>query len=181
MQRPTNWDSIPAQTFSGNEYPPAGTYVFRIVSESHDPSKQGKEMITLSLDIAEGQFKGYYRKLSDSTGKDRMLKHYRSITDESMPYFKGDIKAIEESNAGFTYNFSDGSLRDKFVGGMLREEEYLANSGETKTINKIMFLCSAEKARSGALKIPLIKKLNLTFPPSEKKNNYSNEPLPWDK
>jgi len=180
MQRPSNWDSVPAQTFSQNERPPAGAYVFGIVKEDHTPSRSNKDMTTLFLDIAEGEHKGFYKRLSESINKDCLLRHYRVHTEDSLPYFKGDIKAIEESNQGFTYNFTEGSLRGKLVGGMIREEEYFSSSGEVKTSNKIMFLCSAAKARDGSLKPPPTKKLDTSFNAPQQTTDYRNEKLPWE-
>jgi len=160
MQKPNGYDTSEPKEFTGFNRPEAGAYVLGIVSAEERKTKKGDNMIVLCLDIAEGEFKGHYRELSSKFGKDRLLKHYRVIDrPESTPYFKGDIKAIEESNRGYKFNFDESTLRGKFVGGMLCEEEYLAPDGDTKTSLKVGFLCSVDKAKSGTLKTPAIKKL----------------------
>jgi hypothetical protein len=180
ISKPDNWGSIEPQTTGEFSRPSAGAYVFGILKDEHTTSKNKNEMIVLSLDIAEGEFKGHYKNLSEHFKSDNLLKHYRVVSEQSMPYFKGDIKAIEESNKGYEYNFSEGSLRGKLVGGMLREEEYINKNGEKKTILKIMFLCSVEKARSGKLTTPDIKRLDTSFNEPPPTTNYKEEKLPWE-
>jgi hypothetical protein len=177
MNKPNNWESIKPETGGEFSRPSAGAYVFGIIKDETTTSRSNNEMLVLSLDIAEGEFKKYFKDLSEKLNKDFFLKHYRVLTEASIPYLKGDITSIEKSNPGFVYNFSDGSLRGKLVGGMLREEEYLDKNGMVKTSLKIMYLCSAEKARSGELQTPSVKKLDLSFNPPV---DTGDTKLPWD-
>jgi hypothetical protein len=160
MNKPSGWDEAPAKSFSGNR-PPAGAYVFGILKAQVLMSTHNEEMMVLSLDIVEGDFKGYYREQTERFSKDRLLKHYRlTESEKSIPYFKGDIKTIEESNPGFVFDFDETSLRGKYVGGMLSEEEYEDKDGNIRIKLRVAFLCSVKKATSGTLKIPELKQLN---------------------
>jgi hypothetical protein len=160
MKKPNGYDQVQAKTISGFSNPTAGTYVLGIIKANIEMSKKGNEMLVLELDIIEGEFQKHYRNVSERLGKNCLLKHYR-VTDseKSMPYFKGDIKAIEESNPGFKFDFDESKLRGKKVGGMLAEEEYETMQGEVKTALKLAFLCSVDTAKSGKLKPPTPKKI----------------------
>ena len=59
MNKPANWDSVEAIT---GEYKklPAGGYVCSIVRAECTKSKNGKEMLKLAIDIAEGEYKDFY-------------------------------------------------------------------------------------------------------------------------
>lgn len=175
MYKPNGYDSVEAKEFTGFNSPSAGAYVFGICDAEERTSKNGNPMLVLHLDIAEGEFKGNYSELSKRFSKDRLLKHYRVLSDENSGYVKGDVKAIEESNRGFKFNFDEKTLRGKLVGGMLQEEEYLANDGTVKTSLKVAYLCSVEKARSGSLKPMQPKKLDTSFSTPVS----SNSELPW--
>ena len=155
MNKPTGYDGAKTASFGFNN-PSAGPYVLGVAAAILGRTKDGsKEKITLSLDIAKGDFKNFYRDLSDKQGKDCFLK-YDQLTEgeKSLPYFKGMITAIEESNQGFVFNFDEKTLTRKLVGAMLQEKHYINKLSQRKSILKIAFLCSVAKAESGTLKIP---------------------------
>lgn len=178
MNKPSGYDGTKAASFGFNG-PSAGPQVLGIVSAVVGRTKDNsKEKITLSFDIAKGEFKNFYRDLSDKHGKDCFLK-YDQLTEgeKSLPYFKGMITAIEESNAGFTFNFDEKTLTRKLVGAMLQEKHYINKLGAKKSILKVAFLCSIAKAESGTLKTP-----DPEFPEDDNSfnsnaNNQSNQGL----
>lgn len=175
MQKPNSYDSAKAKQFSGSPYPvEPGAYVFGIVKSEVTKSSNDNEMLVLYLDIAKGEYQGKFREMSDNVQRDCLLKHYRvTDTEGSLPYFKGDIKSIEESNQGFVFNFDEKTLRGKLVGGMLSEEEYEKKDGTIGTSLKIAFLCSVATAESGKLKIPKKKEIGT----SRKSHSvYDDEP-----
>lgn len=174
MFKPSNYDQADAKQFAGFNSPVAGATVLGITSAQEIQSRSGSPMLVLSIDIAEGEYKRYYTKLSADLKKDCMLKHRRTLTDDQSEYLKGDIKAIEESNKGFKFNFDERSLVNKLVGGMLREKEYLSKDGSIKTFLEIAYLCSVDKVRSGLLKPMPIKKLD-----AAPTTNIDSEPLPF--
>lgn len=154
MNKPNDYDSVTPMT---NDYKkvPAGAYKLGIVSAEITTTKNSnREMITLHLDIADGEFKNYYRELSTKLNKPCYLR-YNQLTDgNSTPFFKGMVTSIEKSNQGYVFNFDEKTLARKFVGGMLQEKCDYNKNGELKHFLQVAFLCSVESALSGALKTP---------------------------
>lgn len=155
MNKPNGYDTTQPAQMGEFHNVPAGPYVLGIVkAEITKTKKTGAEMMVLTLDIAKGDDKNYYRALSLKLNRDCYMK-YNQLTEgeKSVPYFKGMIKAIEESNSGYVFNFDENTLKGKFVGAMLREKRYYNQAGELKSILEIGFLCSVAKAESGELKL----------------------------
>ncbi len=146
MEKPSNWDDLPAET-SGNFERPIGPQICEIVDVIEDISKaSGNPMVVYDLDIADGDFIGYFRKMFErNSTKPWPCKMYRVTNEENMPRFKGDIKAIEESNTGFTFDFNLSSLVGKLVGCNFREEEYIGREdGNIHTSIKPAYLFPAK-------------------------------------
>lgn len=185
MQKPNGYDQAESRQFAQNDKPPAGAYIMRILSAAESKSKEkSRPMLVLCLDIAQGQYANNFRKLYDffkSKNQDAKwpLVHRRCTDEAQLEYFKGDIKAIEESNEGFIFDFNEKTLNGKLVGCMLREKEICINQdGSPKTVLEIAFLCSTKKVLSGEMKPLPIK-------PSDKKLSFSvnsdidHQPLPF--
>jgi hypothetical protein len=164
MQKPTDYDSTQEATGGSFDNPPAGGTILSIVKAEEVAVKNGEHagepMLALELDIALGPYTNFYRKLSDKLGKSMYLRHNRVLSQVN--YFKGDIKAIEKSNPGFTFNFDEKTLIHKLVGGALREEEYIHGATqEIRSSLKIAFLCSIEDVKKG-LPVPKPKRISFT-------------------
>ena len=140
-----NYDSTPAKEYVPFENPPPGGYVFKVVEWSAEPSKGGRPMVTIALDIAEGPHAGAFAKYP---------KDYRQMLDgESLPYFKAMIKYFTESNPAtkmaeviFTQKtgakgFDPSKLFGLRIGGNLGEAEYIKQAtGELKVGTEVRFL-----------------------------------------
>jgi hypothetical protein len=157
MKKPENFDSAKPESFGSFNTPPAEAYILGITKAEVGTTKTGKEKITLTLDIAEGEFKNYYGELSVKLTKDCRLQYNQLTEGNSTPYFKGMITAIEESNTGYKFNFDEKTLARKLVGAVLQECQYYNKAGELKSILKPMFLCSVATVREGKLKVPAVK------------------------
>jgi hypothetical protein len=150
MEKPVGYDDTPAKQGGVFENPEAGGYVLGIVNAEMSKTKEAqKNMLILSLDIAEGKFKNFYRELSLKLEKDCYLKNYLVCEGDNVPFFKGAITSIEHSNTGFKFNFDEKTLVKKLVGANLREEEYINGKGETKTILKIAYMCGVDTVKKG--------------------------------
>jgi hypothetical protein len=178
MQKPVGYDQAQAQQFSGGDRLAAGPYVLGIVKAEEATSKSGRPMIVFSLDIADGPNKNYYKQLGERLQKDCYLKHRRVTDGDQVNYFKGDIKAIEESNPGYTFNFDERTLTRKLVGANLREEEY-ASGGDIKTSLKIAFLCPAQYVRDGKIKPLECKRIEQRSYASSQQSFAPTDDLPW--
>jgi hypothetical protein len=166
MQKPEGYDAAPLKQFFGSQRPQAGAYVMKIKSAVDTTSSSGRPMLIVFLDIAQGQFtdnfKTLFEKLKENNPGTKWPCIHRRCTDgNQLEYFKGDIKAIEESNEGFKFNFDEKTLSGKLVGCMLREKEYGQNEdGSAKTILEPAFLCSIKTALSGKLNPMKMKPMN---------------------
>jgi hypothetical protein len=136
----------------------------KILAAKDAPSAGGRPMLSLCLDIAEGPFKDNFKKLLEFFRKNNPdakypLVHRRCQDGEQIEYFKGDIKAIEESNEGYRFNFDEKTLVGKLVGCMLGELAYTEdNDGNLKTKLEPRWLMPAESARKFTGKPPEMKK-----------------------
>lgn len=162
INRPNNWDSIKEP--SGREQLPPGGYVVIINAAEIRRAQSGYEYLDLSIDIAEGEYKGFYHNdfyAQDGQEKKRWKGHYRQglpQSEQSSSYFKGMVTAIEESNPGYTWNWDERSLVGKIVGCLMRSEEWEYN-GYTGMRTEPMAFTSADRIRKGDFKIPNPKML----------------------
>jgi hypothetical protein len=135
--------------------PPPGGYIFQVLEVSEKPSSSGKDMITLTLDIADGEFEGAFQRFPK--------KYCQLVNGDNLPYFKAMIEAFQTSNPERGRliqggNFDPQRLTGAVVGGCIREEEY--QDRETREIKvglKVAWLCDLEKV--GDIKPPKLKKL----------------------
>lgn len=115
---------------------PAGVYCCKICQVKDEPDR---EYLYLEYDIAEGEHKGYFERLSDRAGfwGGRI---YLSYKDKAESIFKRALKAINVSNGSYIFNpYGDGKNSDektligKIFWVVLHEEEYERNYGSTGT------------------------------------------------
>lgn len=177
IMKPNNWDSIQEP---GRFVPlPAGGYIVVINGAELKTSDKGYEYLDLIIDICEGEYKDYYSKdFYAQEGKDKRWRgHYIQGTpkngEKPASFFKGMIRAIEESNPGYTWNWDERSLVGRIVGCLFREEEYEKNNGETGVITKAAFVCGADRIRQGDFKVPQRKTLPNRPPVTGYANGFS--------
>ena len=186
--RNLNLQNVTAKT--GSDFPniEPGGYICRIIMVEDVPEK---EYLRVDLDVAAGEYKDYYKDLAARAGFWGCTQYW-SYKEANLPYFKGNIIAVEESNQG--YRFSDQSeqdLRGKLVGAVFGEEEYKNKAGEIKRNVKPRFVCSAQKIMDHDYNIP---KRKIYDPAKDKRNraagtgdplhhmmqNAEEEKLPWE-
>lgn len=148
-----------------------------------------KEYLKVFFDIAEGEFTGYYKNLYsqfDFWGG----VFIRSYKEKALSMFKGFIKAVEESNVGYVWNWDESTLKGKKVGLILQEEEYVptggAHAGELRTRLIVQKVVNVETIKSGKYKVPELKKLDKytaptvqTQPTAPQPVNISDDSLPF--
>ena len=123
----------------------------------------GKPMLKVALDIADGdQQAGYY--LERFKNDDRAEKKWPCISyivteDKDGNASRGlarFVTSIESSNPGFVFPWDNVELlRNKRVGGVFGQEEYMAQDGKVKKATKLMWFCSADKAKDAP--VPKLK------------------------
>ena len=150
---------------------PAGGYVCLVVYATLGKTKNDNPQLILTLDIAEGQYAGFYKNVDNYSPK-----HYQVIYDRNgkiSPFFKGLLENFEKSNSDFKVvdrNFDERKLINKKIGVIFGEEEYLSNDVVKSTIKPVR-TTTVENIREGKFKVPEPKKL----PPSAKNTPSANK------
>ena len=158
MNKPKNYDSTNAY----GEWKPLelGGHVCKIMKVEETKSQTGKDMINISLDIAEGDQKDYYAdqyRSSDRPDKKWGCIVYQLIEDKdgnTSRGFKTFIDSVKKSNPGFDENaiwndrFAD-YFKGKLVGGVFGREQYKNQKGEFKWSTKCVMFRSVDVVREG--------------------------------
>lgn len=153
------------QAFSDRRTLTPGGYVVGITKAYTETSKNGYEMLTLELDVAEGEERGIFTSQATdkgwpNTGKYRiMLPETDSPDDMGMRRLKTAVKMIEESNPGYVWDWNEGALRGKKLGTLWRREEYIGSDGNSHWSTRICALVPADKIRQGDFQTPKDKPL----------------------
>ena len=114
---------------------PIGAYECVIMDARVNHNEQsGKDTFKVSVDIASGEFKDYFRKMYENdTRIDRKWNNnavkYLSYTGDNVAFFKGFIKTIENSNIGYVWDWDETKLKGKKVCGVFQYEEYKKQDG----------------------------------------------------
>lgn len=161
-----NWDNVEAN-YGDVKRITAGGYVCVILACTIETSKNNKQMLVVNFDIAEGDFKGFYKEQYKNAPRDNNNpvepkwrgKYYLLLEGDN---YEGRLKAfitsVEESNEGYVWDWNEASLKGKQFGAIFRDEEYVYN-GEIRTIAKIWQVRSAKTIRTNEFEIPRKKEL----------------------
>lgn len=170
---------------------PAGGYVCRIINAELTKSKAGNLMLVLFLDIAEGEFQGYFKTATDNARKFDANKKwdntgiYRQLLFDNSnqrisSFFKGLITCIEHSNKTLKININDfdaSILRGQLCGFIFAAEEYQKRNGSIAERVVIKFPGSIEDIRNGNFKVPETKRLEKTAAPPTTKDEFDGSPV----
>ena len=135
MKKIENWNEIEAKGMDDFRGLPIGAYECVIMDARVNHNEQsGKDTFKVSVDIASGEFKDYFRKMYENdTRIDRKWNNnavkYLSYTGDNVAFFKGFIKTIENSNVGYTWDWDETKLKGKKVCGVFQYEEYEKQDG----------------------------------------------------
>lgn len=158
---------------------PAGGYICKYTKVEDNSDKS---YLYMEFDIAEGEFKGYYKDLEerlDFWGG----RCYRSYKEAALPMFKRMCSAVTKSNKGFIFDGNEyadeTTLVGKKIGMILGEEEYVGNDGSTKTRLYVAREISVEDIKAGKFKVPELKRLpgsTTTAPTTKDDTTFMNVP-----
>lgn len=155
-----NYENVQA---SSGEFarPTAGGYICKIIDVEDVPmNAQGKgDYLRVEYDIADGEFKGYYKEQFDRWGGNWNASFIRSYKEKALGMFKHFTNCIEQSNTGYEWDWNEKGLIGKFVGLVLGEEEYKNSAGEIKTKLVVSQVKTVEDIKNSNFKIPVPKKL----------------------
>lgn len=145
---------------------PKGAYVVKIMDAKEEPNSKGNgSHLTISFDIAEGEYKDFYsNQYLSNTSEDRKWSRdaifYLGVPDNnSQPFvwqnWNNFFADLEDSNDGFVFGGGDPKqLKGKLIGGKfhIEQTEYNDNIYDH---TRLRWTCVAEDVRQGkAGKLP---------------------------
>lgn len=178
-----DWNNTPAEVSGEFVRLPAGGYVCKIVASSIVKSKAGNLMLALNVDIAEGEFTGYFGKTqarfkNEKWTNDAIIRQVLFSNNGGVaPRFKGLITTIEKSNADFRFNpaaFDPESLRGKLIGCVFADREYRKTDKTIGIKAHAEFTRTVDDIRSGNFTVPELQKLGDTTETAAKSNTQNN-------
>jgi hypothetical protein len=135
---------------------PAGGYVCGITAVEDVPAS---EYLKLEFDIAEGEYKNYYRSLYDNRGfwAGKFIKSYK---EKALGFFKKMLTAFENSNSGFKFDNDEKTLKRKLIGLVIGYEQYLGNDNTVKERITVVDFLPVDDIRAGRYEVPALKPLS---------------------
>ena len=105
---------------------PKGAYVIKILSAKTTQSSWGEDQIAIAFDIAEGEYKDFYKGQFDrNTSEDKKWPidaiYYLTIphdgcADYVVTNYDSFFADLEDSNNGFVFSGDEKSLKGKLIG-----------------------------------------------------------------
>ena len=197
MEIPKNYENT--EVIGDYETLEPGGYICKIISAKEEQSKNGKRMLVVAFDIAEGEHAGIYTRRYEelkksNTDPNKTVKYpnngvYRVMVEDKdgncSKFFKTFITSVEESNSNFNFaknKYDEKKLKDKLFGGIFGEEEFEKMDGTVGTSTKLEWVRSTETIKEGNFKTPEIKKLppkGEAFEPFDVGDSASDDDLPF--
>lgn len=148
-----NWNEV--EEVKDSKQLPAGGYVCGITAVEDKPDK---EYLYFEFDIAEGEFKNYYRGLYERRGfwGAHFIKSYK---EKALGFFKKMLTAFEKSNKGFVFTNDEKTLKRKLIGLVIGYEEYIGNDNTVKQRITVTDFLPVEDIRAGRFDVPALKRL----------------------
>lgn len=188
MKPINNWNDVQATT--DRVKLPNGAYLCRILGAEVRQTKSGSEMLVISIDITEGEFKDYYA--NDYRSQNREDKKWRGVVRIFVPtddgserdsYTKSNFKAftnaVEDSNSGYHWDWNEEGLKGKSIGMLTRNEEWEMN-GNTGMSVRPFKLIATKRVKDGNFTIPKDKYLNGSAPAAQASPGFTEIPTDDD-
>ena len=157
-----DYDKI--ETFKDFPKLPVDAYICVIKAAEEKETSKGGNMLEISFDIAEGEYKNFYADdYRNNSNTDKKWKGKIRIfvpTDDgseddayTKKRFKTAITAIEESNDGYHWDWNETALKGKKLGVLYRNEEW-EWSGKTGWRASPFRIINTDDVYDGNFKIP---------------------------
>lgn len=156
---------------------PKGAYVIKILSVKEEPAKSGGSYLKMAFDIAEGDYKDFYKRQFDANSKEDKkwsndaVLYVSCPQDDSQQFiidnFNKFMTAVEDSNEGYHWSWDESTLKNKLVGAKfcIEQSEY---DGKVWDHVRARWFVSAQKVRDGKFgKLPNDKLLSVSKPSSD--------------
>lgn len=146
---------------------PVGAYVAKILGvkleagkpSQRDPNKVTSDTLIVQYDIAEGEYKDFFRKqYEQNTNEDKKFKGRTTVYLPKDDGTKEDgwtknafakwTVSLEESNNGYVWDWDENKWKDKLIGLVFGETGTLID-GKEVLYTELRFPVSVETVRSG--------------------------------
>ncbi len=146
---------------------PVGGFIIKFGTAEDLPEK---EYFKVPYEIIEAtkpedeEFVGMYTKRKKENNFD-FPKIIISYKESALPMFKGNMRAISESNnlnlnVDGDFDFDAKDFKGKVCGAIIGEEEYENQKGQIRVRSTIRRLRSVDTVRNGDFEMPELKKLS---------------------
>ena len=162
-----SYNGFKAERTATKEILPAGGYVAKIMDASVIKYDWG-EVLKIDFDIAEGEYKGFFTNdyRTNTSDNKKWRGNYRiNIPNENNQYFDSQRKSfnnliacLEETNAGYHFDWDEAKLKGKGIGVLFRNKEWEYN-GSTGWTTECCAVTTAKDIREGNFKMPKDKPL----------------------
>lgn len=150
-----NRDKVRQST--GFEMLPKGAYVVKIIGIKVVDNQSGAgQHLKIAFDIAEGQYKDFYKKQFDSNPNEDKMWPFDAVflltipTDSSPEWMSEQfftfLANVEDSNEGYTFNGDETKLNGKIFGGLFCNEQSESN-GNVYDHTKLRWTRAADDVR----------------------------------
>ena len=135
MERIENWETVEAKGMDDFKALPIGAYECVIKDARVNlNSESGKKTLKISVDIAKGEYQDYYlKRYNNNTNTDKRWDNnackFLGIEGDSIPFLKGFLTSVENSNPGYKWNWDEITLKGKKICGVFQYEEYEKQDG----------------------------------------------------
>ena len=97
-------------------------------------SESGKKTLKISVDIAKGEYQDYFlKRYTNNTNTDKKWDNnacrFLGIEGDSIPFLKGFLTSVENSNPGYKWDWDETKLKGKKICGVFQYEEYEKQDG----------------------------------------------------
>lgn len=181
LKKPSNYDEVQVnQDFERLELGGHKGIIKKVEEYTSPVSKNTSLKVEVDTASDDSQPNYYQKQYDENTNANKKwstggTKYVSLKEDENcVKMLKAFIKAVENSNNGFVYDWDKDvdQLNGKKVGLVFGLEEYEDNEGKIKTATKLNQFRSIDKVSD--VKIPKVKKINGEFVDYEDYKNTSN-------
>lgn len=185
MFKPQGFDESKVTIASPLLFPPKPGPTKLVIIKLWHEQKDGKTVLRMWLDIAEGQSKGFFTHLSEAKKKDIYITHYQGTDGKGLGYYKGIITSIEKSNEmKIDWDGPEDQCQYKFIGSNLRNEGYYDDDGKEQMSLKPVYFCSVQSLKEDkheifADKPAKVKGQTRHSPNGENPPDFTDDDLPF--
>lgn len=162
MEKPSDYENV--QPISDFETLAPGGYKCKILKVEELKASNDKTYLKINFDIAEGEKVDFYKKKYQAdTREDKkwggvLVIFVLDFEGKTNRYLKTLITCAEASNINFKFDWAHPeNLKDKKIGIVFREEEFVDTFGTVRTATKPFRACVYDKTEEA--KIPNKKTL----------------------